>query len=111
MSRAAVRNRIPPSVRASAAALCALVVLALLLSCAVVAARSHHEHDHEGADGGCAACEQLGAACGVLCALGAAVFAAAALPQPRLRAAPGIRRYMASARIFSLVSHKVRLNI
>jgi hypothetical protein len=112
MSRATVRNRIPAPVRAAAAALCALVVSALLLSSAVLAARSHHEHDHEGADGGCAVCGQLCAAGYLLCSFGTAAFAAVlALAPPRLRAGHGVCRGASAARLFSLVSLKVRLNI
>jgi hypothetical protein len=112
MSPAAIRNRTPAAVRSAAVALCALIAVALLLSSAVLVTRAHHEHDHDGDDGGCAACEQLCAAGCLLCSFGAAMSVAAIVSgQPRRRAENCAARYTVFSRLFSLVALNVRLNI
>jgi hypothetical protein len=88
-----------------------LIAAAMLLSFAVLLTHAHHEHDHDGHDGGCAVCEQLCLAEGVLCALGTAAGAAGAvLFSPRLKAAAAAARGGGERRLVSLVSLKVRLN-
>ncbi|MDR0446920.1 MAG: hypothetical protein LBH17_07875 [Oscillospiraceae bacterium] len=95
----------------AAVALCAVIAAALLLSSAVLVTHAHHEHDHRGHDDGCAACEHISLAAGLLCAFGAAVAVISAAP-PSLKRAP-LREgpYTTRAPLQSLVSLKVRLDL
>ncbi|MDR1329480.1 MAG: hypothetical protein LBK23_07775 [Oscillospiraceae bacterium] len=115
MSRAVCPNRIFGAPhgrrRARYSIAVALIAAAMLLSSAVILTRAHHEHDHDGHDGGCAVCEQLCLAEGVLCALGTAAGAVGVvLFSPRLKSAVAVVRGGGARRLISLVSLKVRLN-
>ena len=99
------------SVRLTAMAVCALFVLALLLASAFVLTHANHDHDHNGEDGGCAACAQIAVAADFLSRGGAAAVVVAGVIGG-LSGAYALIKIAAPRYVgFTLISLKIRLNI
>ena len=98
------------AVKAIALAVCAFYVLVILLSSLFIIANANHEHDHNGEDGGCAACAQIVVCAKMIEHLGVTITTATTavsivgfiLP-PRFAAS--------QINAISLISLKMRLNI
>ena len=98
------------AVRLTALAVCALFVLAFLLSSVYILANADHEHDHSGEGGGCAVCANIATCAKLIRHLGAAMTAAAAIAG---MAGFAIRLRFTAPQFnaINLVNLKVRLNI
>jgi hypothetical protein len=100
----------PKSARLIAALICVCFVVALVLSSAFIAVHANHEHDSDGADGGCAVCAHIAAAENLLKSVSAAAALSAVALGALLAALIVSKSVRSGITDSTLISLKVRLN-
>ncbi|MDR0904647.1 MAG: hypothetical protein LBN00_00495 [Oscillospiraceae bacterium] len=100
----------PKSARLIAALICVCFVVALVLSSAFIAIHENHEHDNDGADGGCAVCAHIAAAENLLKTVSAAAALSAVALGTMLAALIVLKSVRSGIADNTLISLKVRLN-
>jgi hypothetical protein len=93
-----------------AALACVCFIAALLLSAAFLSLYSHHEHDHNGADGGCATCACISAAGNLLKTVSSAVAASVVAVGATFFALRTLEAERFEIADRTLISLKIRLN-
>jgi hypothetical protein len=96
--------------RLISAFICVCFIAALVLSAAFIATHANHEHDNNGADGGCAACAHISAAANLLKTVSAAVVISSVTLGAMFAALATLQAARLVIADYTLISLKVRLN-